>query len=75
MNFFCNLRFCDIIMLFVTTHNSFWNHKVKLYDTPQYHFTMFLHFAIEIKNKQQIHNFSESSKGRMQRLEEPHATR
>jgi len=29
---------------------------------------MFLHFAIETKNKEQIHNFSESSKSRMQRF-------
>jgi len=36
---------------------------------------MFLQFAIEIKNKEQIHKFSESSKSRMQRFEEPHAVR
>jgi len=29
------------------------------------HFTIFLHFATEIKNKKQIYDFSESSKSRM----------
>jgi len=31
---------------------------------------MFLHFAIEIKNKEQIYNFFESSMSHMQRFEE-----
>ena len=39
--------------------------------SAQYHFTIFPYFAIEIKNKEQMYNFSKSSKSRMQRLEEP----
>jgi len=36
---------------------------------------MFLHFAIEIKSKEQIYNISESSKSRMRLFEPMHATR
>jgi len=52
---------CDIIILFGTTCKRRTAHQL-----PQYHFTIFLHFAIKIKNKEQAYNFSESSK-------EPHA--
>jgi len=49
--------FCDIIILFGTIckSNTVW----------QKHFTIFLNFAIEIKNKKQMYNFSKSSKSRM----------
>jgi len=51
--------------------------KVLLYDTlvAQHHFTIFLHFSVEMKNKKQIYKFSESSNSRMQRFEESHAAR
>ena len=56
---FLHQRFCEIIILFGTTCKS---NAVR---HASYHFTIFLHFAIEIKNKEQIYNFSESSKSRM----------
>jgi len=58
---------------------SFFERLEKVYCTalrypplPQHHFAIFLHFAIELKNNKQIYNFSESSKSRIQRFEEPH---
>ena len=56
-------------------HKPFWNDLQKQYCTarqlPKYHFTIFLHFSIEIKNKKQKYNFSESLKSRMLRFSEP----
>jgi len=83
----CSIRFCQNIKLSRHTsassaaqYTNVPRHTV--WDTLLYAtlativpFYKLLHFAMEIKNKKQICNFSENSKSRRQRFEEAHAAR
>ena len=70
--FSCNLRFCDIIILFGTTCKSNTVRHATATTVPFHNISI---LCTRNKNNERIYHFPESSKSRMKMFEKPHVAR